>query len=221
MAALRTCAAVATLALLLGLVEGLGALRIGIRFDRFVGLGLMMAGFFAIYAVGIYFSNPITAAAISVAGPLVSATTVRVVTGAPFDKGFGVALSLTVLGGLILASGSLSGAAHVTFGGGEIIVLFSSALWALYSIKAQVWFEPRTVPAAWRGLGLDRRTRMLYDERHVYINGEAFRAAGRDATLMRALANRRALGPRELARASEGARALLDEWCAAGWLHAD
>jgi drug/metabolite transporter (DMT)-like permease len=29
----------------------------------------------------------------------------------------------------------------VTFGGGEIIVLFSSALWTLYSIKAQVWFD--------------------------------------------------------------------------------
>jgi drug/metabolite transporter (DMT)-like permease len=143
MAALRTCAAVATLALLLALVEGPRALQIAMRFDRFVGLGLMMASFFAIYAVGIYFSNPITAAAISVAGPLVSATTVRVVTGAPFDKGFGVALSLTVLGGVILASGSLSGAAHVTFGGGEIIVLFSSALWALYSIKTQVWFDRR------------------------------------------------------------------------------
>jgi drug/metabolite transporter (DMT)-like permease len=143
MAALRTAAAVATLALLLVLIEGPRALRIGIRFDRFVGLGLMMAGFFAIYAVGIYFSNPITAAAISVAGPLVSATTVRVVTSAPFDKGFGTALGLTVLGGLILAAGSLSGAARVTFGGGEIIVLLSSALWALYSIKAQVWFDRR------------------------------------------------------------------------------
>lgn len=85
--------------------------------------------------------------------------------------------------------------------------------------KAQVWFEPGAVPEAWRALGLDRRTRMLYDDRHVYINGESFRAARRDATLMRALADRRALGPRELAHASEGARALLGEWCAAGWLH--
>ena len=141
MAALRTIAAVATLALLLALVEGRRALLLSIRFDRFAGLGLMMAGFFAIYATGIYFSNPITAAAVSVAGPLVSAITVRLVTGAPFDKGFGVALLLTILGGAILALASLSGAAHVTFEGGEIIVLFSSSLWALYSIKAQVWFD--------------------------------------------------------------------------------
>ena len=43
---------------------------------------------------------------------------------------------------------------------------------------------------------LDRRTRMLYDERHVFINGESFRAGGRDATLMRRLADRRALDAR-------------------------
>jgi len=67
---------------------------------------------------------------------------------------------------------------------------------------------------------LDRRTRMLYDARHLYINGESFRAGGRDATLMRKLADQRALGPRELAGASEDALALLSDWCEAGWLHA-
>lgn len=141
MAALRTAAAVATLGLLLALVEGPRALRITIRLGRFIGLGAMMAGFFAIYATGIYFSNPITAAAISVASPLVSAITVRLVTGAAFDKGFGTALGLTLLGGLILSSGSLIGAERVIFGGGEIVVLLASALWALYSIKAQAWFD--------------------------------------------------------------------------------
>lgn len=141
MAALRTAGAAATLALLLWLVEGRRALRIGLRAGRFAGLGFMMASFFAVYAVGIYFSNPITAAAAQVASPLMSAVTVRWVTGAPFDKGFGVALGLTVLGGLILASSSLGGSAHVTFGGGEIVVLLSNALWTLYSIKAQVWFD--------------------------------------------------------------------------------
>lgn len=141
MAALRTVVAMATLAVLLWLVEGWRALRIGLRAGRFLGLGFMMASFFAVYAVGLYFSNPITAAAAQVASPLVSSATVRWVTGAPFDKGFGVALGLTVLGGLILASSSLGGVAHVTFGGGEVLVLASSALWTLYSIKAQVWFD--------------------------------------------------------------------------------
>jgi 50S ribosomal protein L16 3-hydroxylase len=92
---------------------------------------------------------------------------------------------------------------------------------ALTEPKANVWFdEGGDVPGVLRQVALDRRTRMLYDARHLYINGESFRAGGADATLMRRLADRRALGPRELARASEGALALLSEWCEAGWVHA-
>ncbi|MDQ0609391.1 50S ribosomal protein L16 3-hydroxylase [Variovorax sp. W1I1] len=88
--------------------------------------------------------------------------------------------------------------------------------------KANIWFdEGGDVPDAMQQVALDRRTRMLYDTRHIYINGESFRAGGADAALMRKLADRRALGPRELARASEGALALLGEWCEAGWVHAD
>lgn len=140
MLALRTTTAVLSLALLMWTIEGARSLRIDLGVARFLGLGLMMGGFFAVYALGIYFSNPITAAATQVAGPLVSAATVRFATGQRFDPGFPVALALTVLGGLILAAGSLSGA-RLTFGGGEIIVLLSNALWALYSLKAQAWFS--------------------------------------------------------------------------------
>jgi 50S ribosomal protein L16 3-hydroxylase len=88
--------------------------------------------------------------------------------------------------------------------------------------KANVWFgEGGEAPDAMQRVSLDRRTRMLYDTRHIYINGESFRAGGADATLMRRLADQRSLGARELARASEGALALLGEWCEAGWLHAE
>lgn len=88
--------------------------------------------------------------------------------------------------------------------------------------KANVWFgEGRQAPGNMQRVVLDRRTRMLYDTRHVYINGESFRAGGADATLMRRLADQRALGPRELGRASEGALALLADWSEAGWLHAE
>ena len=65
---------------------------------------------------------------------------------------------------------------------------------------------------------LDRRTRMLYDDRFVFINGEAFRAAGRDATLMRRLADARRL-EREARwrRRATSAKTLLAEWLRAGW----
>jgi 50S ribosomal protein L16 3-hydroxylase len=87
--------------------------------------------------------------------------------------------------------------------------------------KPTVWFEQGEAPAELRGVSLDRRTRMLYDARHLYINGESFRASGRDARLMRRLADQRMLGPRDLAAASADARALLEDWCEAGWLHAE
>jgi 50S ribosomal protein L16 3-hydroxylase len=87
--------------------------------------------------------------------------------------------------------------------------------------KANVWFEPGRVPRRLQSVVLDARTRMLHDSRHVFINGEAWRAAGRDATLMRRLADQRRLQPRELAAASDAARELLITWCQAGWAHAN
>jgi 50S ribosomal protein L16 3-hydroxylase len=67
---------------------------------------------------------------------------------------------------------------------------------------------------------LDARTRMLYDKRHIFVNGESWRAAGRDATLMRRLADQRRLQAVDLAGASQAARDLLRQWYEAGWLHA-
>ena len=68
------------------------------------------------------------------------------------------------------------------------------------------------------GLRLDRRTRMMYDDHHVFINGEAFRAGGRDARLMARLANHRCLSGADLARLSPDAHALVSDWWQAGWL---
>ncbi|MFO1160672.1 MAG: DMT family transporter [Reyranellaceae bacterium] len=140
MSAIRTAVASAGLAVLLMLVEGSRALRIELGFRRFAVLGLLMASFFFVYTLGLQFSNPISAAAVQVAGPLVAAVTVRIATGLRFDPGFPVALALTLVGGGILASSSLVAGGPVSFGGGEIILLVSNTLWTMYSLKAQVWF---------------------------------------------------------------------------------
>jgi 50S ribosomal protein L16 3-hydroxylase len=87
--------------------------------------------------------------------------------------------------------------------------------------KPNVWFDPDESGAMIEGVVLDRRTRMMYDAQHVFINGESYRAAGRDATLMRRLADRRRLTERELARASDDALELISSWCDAGWAHSD
>jgi 50S ribosomal protein L16 3-hydroxylase len=83
--------------------------------------------------------------------------------------------------------------------------------------KPQVWFDAGAGPLA-GAVRLDARTRMLYDARHVFINGEALRAGGRDASLMRRLADERMLSGADCARLSADARAQLDEWAAAGWV---
>ncbi len=90
--------------------------------------------------------------------------------------------------------------------------------------KPNVWFDAAQeadtpdLADARGGLVLDRRSRMLYDADHLFINGESYRAAGRDALLMRALADHRRLDARALAGASRAARDLLQAWCDDGWV---
>ncbi|MEI8265201.1 MAG: cupin domain-containing protein [Betaproteobacteria bacterium] len=86
--------------------------------------------------------------------------------------------------------------------------------------KPQVWFRPGGMLRVGQGVNLDARTRMMYDDRHVFLNGESFRASGPDARWMRQLADHRALGPREVAALSAQARELVEDAVQAGWMHA-
>jgi 50S ribosomal protein L16 3-hydroxylase len=86
--------------------------------------------------------------------------------------------------------------------------------------KANVWFEIDDVPNQLTSVHLDRRSKMMYDAHHIFFNGESWRAAGKDAALMRQLADARELTPTELLKASPEALSLLMEWCDDGWLHA-
>ena len=83
--------------------------------------------------------------------------------------------------------------------------------------KDHVWFEGPGRGRFGDPVRLAPRTRMLYDMQHIFINGEAFEAAGRDAQIMQRLADDRALGSADIARLGTDARALLDEWIAFGW----
>ena len=84
--------------------------------------------------------------------------------------------------------------------------------------KPRVWFEAGARRAPGAGVALAAATRMLYDERHVFINGESFKAGGRDARLMHRLADERTLPGRDCERLGAAALALLDEWHQQGWL---
>jgi 50S ribosomal protein L16 3-hydroxylase len=87
--------------------------------------------------------------------------------------------------------------------------------------KANVWFEECKVSKLPKQLQLDRRSRMVYDEKHIFINGESWRTSGADASLMRHLADQRALTKDQLQNASQGAKDLLLNWCSLGWMRAN
>ena len=88
--------------------------------------------------------------------------------------------------------------------------------------KANVWFDTEAAVhwAPGQGVVLNRRTRMLYDAQHIFINGEGFRVTGKDARLLRQLADRRALSAKEGLALSPDAQQALIEWSAAAWVSA-
>jgi 50S ribosomal protein L16 3-hydroxylase len=90
-----------------------------------------------------------------------------------------------------------------------------------------VFFDPPQAPlpraafarrAAARGIALDRRTQLLYDDDALYVNGEAcaWPADGRD--VLARLANARALPPASCAALPTPALALLHDWYRHGFL---
>ena len=93
---------------------------------------------------------------------------------------------------------------------------------ALTEPKPRVWFEAGSPVALAEGqaVRLDARSRMMYDDRCIYLTGESFRASGRVGRRMRRLAATRCREPRVLSLLSDGARDLVHDWLAAGWLHA-
>jgi 50S ribosomal protein L16 3-hydroxylase len=91
--------------------------------------------------------------------------------------------------------------------------------------KANVWFdepepdsEADIILTRQNSVELHPRSQMLFDARHIFLNGESWRAAGADAKLMQKLANQRFLESKDLSKSSDAALALLQEWVDAGWL---
>ena len=64
---------------------------------------------------------------------------------------------------------------------------------------------------------LDRRTKMLFDEKHIFINGESFKAGGKDAKLLKKLANEKLLPSALASQLSADAAALMQAWWEEGW----
>jgi 50S ribosomal protein L16 3-hydroxylase len=94
--------------------------------------------------------------------------------------------------------------------------------------KPAVVFQAAAVPlsrAAFRararqhGVRLDLRTQLLYDDRHLFINGATLPWPAAGAATLRALANTRALAPAASASAGPEVTQLLYDWYRDGYLH--
>ena len=93
--------------------------------------------------------------------------------------------------------------------------------------KASVFFEaPKRalVPeqfiekALGNGVRLSLKTQMLYQGKHVFINGESFTVGKRDKTSLGLLANQRSLNAQELSEASDDVLEAFCIWYEDGWL---
>jgi 50S ribosomal protein L16 3-hydroxylase len=96
--------------------------------------------------------------------------------------------------------------------------------------KPQVFFVPPARPASPRafaaaaskhGLRLNARTQLLYDERHLFINGSAAAWPASGAATLARLADARSLAPRELRSLTPPAMTLLHDWYRDGYLDLD
>jgi 50S ribosomal protein L16 3-hydroxylase len=92
--------------------------------------------------------------------------------------------------------------------------------------KASTVFEPPPASSASAasvpdsGIELDPRTRLMYDESCLYVNGEALAMPRRDGPALRRLADERCLSAAAVRRLGPSARETLADWLSRGWAHA-
>jgi 50S ribosomal protein L16 3-hydroxylase len=87
--------------------------------------------------------------------------------------------------------------------------------------KASVYFEESHLPKSFAQVKLHAATRMSYDAKHMFINGQSFRCAGKDAKLLRKLADERSLSAIELRAGSEALMPAIHEFAKEGWLYGE
>ena len=84
--------------------------------------------------------------------------------------------------------------------------------------KAGVYFEEGALPKTFTRVTLSAATRMSYDAKHMFINGQSFQCAGKDAKLLRKLADERTLSATELRAGSAALVSAMGEFAKEGWL---
>jgi drug/metabolite transporter (DMT)-like permease len=143
LAAARYLVAVPALALVTFLTERQGSWPRFLPWGHIFLLGAIgMGGWATCITLGVYYSDPITATALTAVSPALAALLARVFDHRPLTIAAWLGMGLAVLGGLIVALFKPGQVVALGFRGGEFIILFGLCLWTLYSIKAQHWLAP-------------------------------------------------------------------------------
>jgi drug/metabolite transporter (DMT)-like permease len=112
---------------------------------RLAIMSLSVAGFLLFFNLGLSYTQPITAAAITAGSPVYVAVVSRWMTGARLEKGFWGATLLTIIGAAIAIHGKADASGQgIHLQGGEFLLIFAMASWTVYSILAQRWFTSDT-----------------------------------------------------------------------------
>jgi 50S ribosomal protein L16 3-hydroxylase len=87
--------------------------------------------------------------------------------------------------------------------------------------KAGVYFDEGSLPKNYSKVVLHPATRMSYDAKHMFINGQSFKCAGTDAKLLRKLADERQINATDLRAGSPALLPAIGEFAKEGWLHGE
>jgi drug/metabolite transporter (DMT)-like permease len=138
LAAIRYWIALPLLGVLIRIVKPGPLLPAGINWRKVALIGgLGFGGFGGLYTIGVAHANPITAAILSAAGPVVAALVARFGYGAPLGAGTKPALALAFAGGVLAMVDWQAAGNPLVLEGGEILLLISTLCWCWYSIEAQ------------------------------------------------------------------------------------
>lgn len=97
-----------------------------------------LIAFSVVYSYALDYMHPVTAAVFSAAAPVITALVARFGFGEPLAKGYGLAILLSLIGGVLttIDPGAVDGA-WLELRGGEPLILLATVIWSWYSLASQ------------------------------------------------------------------------------------
>ncbi len=113
--------------------------------SKVLRLGVSMALFSLCFTIGIMLSEPVRAAIVMSASPLVAALVSKVMLRSPLARGFWPAAAAAMIGAALVAMDAVKTRAaapgEIAYLG-ECLLVCAMMLWSWYSVRAQSWLAP-------------------------------------------------------------------------------